>query len=415
MRRRCLLPLAALLLLLTACETAVEPSPAVTDRPEPSTAPAVQVQTDWSKLTPREPVEEVYERWYEEYREELLPWEDYGTLIPFAGARLDGEWAAGYLYGLMTMDGKVVVDPVYSEVYAMNYYELATGETGTFPGYVLVQPTGELDEYGNPRAKYAYAGRNGSWCTAFSDDVMYSAGPDYLLYREAEQWYLRDQAGALVRSYTAGELGLEGQPWVNIEWCADKAGIQSDGTEGSGEMLVIDGRTGEVEQWTKIQWEEWQNGFSNWSTWVVQAEDGRTILRRGEEEYTLPYQDPNEYEPSVAGELVVFWSDYGQSGPVYRLDGTELVPPGRYQFVGFFWDQLLTQGGSCPLYGIDEAGNTVVMDQNGQEVFLIPAETLYTSGPWDGILGVLGEDMVTYYDLSTGACVLRISLYGEGE
>ena len=412
--RRLLLPLAALMLLLTACEMAAEPSPAVTDSPAPSSAPTVRVQTDWSKLTPREPVEEVYERWYEEYREELLPWEDYGNLIPFAGARMTGEGTTGYRYGLMTEDGKVVVDPVYSEVYAMNYSDWSTGQPGTFPGYVLVQPTGELDEYGYPKTEYAYAGRDGSWCTEFSDDVMYGAGPDCLLYREKGQWHLRNRAGALVRSYTNEELGLEEQAWVNIEWYGGKAGIDSDSGISDG-MPVIDHETGELEWWTRDQWEDWKNGLFGSRTWEIQAEDGQTILRRGEEEYRLPYQDPNGYEPAVAGDLVAFWSDFGQSAPVYRLDGTELVPSGRYQFVGFFWDQLLYQEGDCPLYGIDGEGNTVVMDRNGQETFLIPADTLYTSGPWNGIIGLLEEDAAAYYELSTGACVLRLSLYGEGE
>ena len=73
-----------------------------------------QVQTDWSVLEggasePLPPA--VGRRWYPDYTDHLIPSGSYGTLIPFAGARVytkawweeDGGYTSpAFLYGLMT-------------------------------------------------------------------------------------------------------------------------------------------------------------------------------------------------------------------------------------------------------------------------------------------------------------------------
>ena len=107
MRRQ--LPVLLLALLLTAC--------AGTQVPEEMPEPGVQVHTDWSHLGERaEPLPTVGGRWYADYTDRLIPRKDYGMLIPYAGLRLQDHWPAmdGCLYGLMTRDGRVVTDPVYS-------------------------------------------------------------------------------------------------------------------------------------------------------------------------------------------------------------------------------------------------------------------------------------------------------------
>ena len=83
------------------------------------------VYTDWSKLEVYQPPEEQYTRWYHEAVHELLPLEDgYGTLVPFVGSfPPDRSWGGVYQYGLMTMDGAIVVDTTYSDVWRMTYYE----------------------------------------------------------------------------------------------------------------------------------------------------------------------------------------------------------------------------------------------------------------------------------------------------
>ncbi len=88
-------------------------------------------------------------RLYSDYRDELTPG-DYGALIPFAGSRLMDDWPArtGCLYGLMTRDGAVVVDPVFSSV--------------TARGNVLA-----LQKVTDDGPRIAAAARDGSWCTEF--------------------------------------------------------------------------------------------------------------------------------------------------------------------------------------------------------------------------------------------------------
>ncbi len=81
----------------------------------------------------------LYKRWYEEYTDELRPRSDYGELIPFIGDCRYYEETEYYSdrpygfyssrYGLMTTDGKIVVDAVYEDVNEMEidgeiYYTL---------------------------------------------------------------------------------------------------------------------------------------------------------------------------------------------------------------------------------------------------------------------------------------------------
>lgn len=76
--------------------------------------------------------EVVYKRWYEGESPTLIPRDDYGTLVPFIGmcknyTRFVAEGGADDLsyYGVMTKDGRVVVDPIYPSVF---HVDLDNGE-----------------------------------------------------------------------------------------------------------------------------------------------------------------------------------------------------------------------------------------------------------------------------------------------
>ena len=97
------------------------------------------VRADWSRLEGREKAAQPDRdggRWYASYTGELIPGPDYGELIPFVGAQVynfneyeyQGQPQAWYsnwpnpLYGLMTREGRIVVDPVYNSAYGANWY-----------------------------------------------------------------------------------------------------------------------------------------------------------------------------------------------------------------------------------------------------------------------------------------------------
>jgi hypothetical protein len=347
--------------------------------------------------------EEICSRWYAEPVEELRVRSDYGTLVPFCGTQSK--------YGLMTQEGKVVVDPVYSSVDSISYYDWGAGANHAFPAYVLGRLTGGVDEDGMAEEAYTYVGIDGSWSSGPWPSHAASASEGRLLLQAGDRWELRDETGALLRSYTGEELGLDDTVvWAWPEWCGGKVYLWHDETDAS-DLYVIDGETGEVELWTAAAWQSWTAQENQWLDWEVQSEDGQTVLTRGEERYVLPYDCDNSYSFEVVDDLIHFWEGGEGSGPVYRLDGTEIVPAGKYAWVYFWGDN---DGEEYPLRAADDAGNTSILNRNGQEVFTVAwFDTIL--GQWDGIIGVQKETCVAYYDLSTGNCVLRLSRYGDGE
>lgn len=155
----------AALLTLAACapeagEAPSAPSPSVpvsleSALPAPENAPPELpaeaekrgVYTDWSKLEPYEPPELLYRRWYEEPVHELRPLDGgYGVLVPYVGsAPPDMSWGGVYEYGLMTMDGTIVVDAAYSGVYRLSLRE--SGELVRLPVLKIMATAPAEDEW----------------------------------------------------------------------------------------------------------------------------------------------------------------------------------------------------------------------------------------------------------------------------
>ena len=175
-----LLPLTLVLALtLSACApTGAEPPapnetsnpPTVTPRPGPA------VYTDDSQLTPYEKPEQPvskFTRRYADFTDALIPADDYGPLIPFPGATVTrsaeaswGGWMEDYtLYGLMTLDGEVVVDPVFSSAYAPSMWDGRSGQSRQLDCLILQKVV--KDENGEPVDVAALCARDGSWCTGF--------------------------------------------------------------------------------------------------------------------------------------------------------------------------------------------------------------------------------------------------------
>lgn len=172
--------LLALALLLSACggpaveETPTptpEPTPTQTTEPTPTPEPTPSgpaVYTDWSKLEPYQSKTAVYTRRYKDFTDTLIPSDDYGSLVPFAGAALTetwGSWSMDYdLYGLMTRSGEVVVDPVFTGVSRLREWDGMMMDSQLLPVYVLQKAVVTED---GPVELIAFCALDGSWCTDF--------------------------------------------------------------------------------------------------------------------------------------------------------------------------------------------------------------------------------------------------------
>lgn len=131
--------------LESAAVSAPENTPIPTVKPIPTDGP--YVYTDYSQLEDNSPRPDRYVRWYGEFTDHLIPSPDYGPLIPFSGDGAEEAWGTTdyAAQGLMTLDGKVVVDPVYADV-----TQLCAGgdmEFGSpdayYPTFLLSRYTGE--------------------------------------------------------------------------------------------------------------------------------------------------------------------------------------------------------------------------------------------------------------------------------
>ena len=224
--------LLALALLLSACggpaaEETPTPTPAptpaqtaaATPTPEPTpSGPAVY--TDWSKLEPYEPVQAVYTRRYGDFTDTLIPSDDYGPLIPFAGAALTETWegwSSDYnLYGLMTLEGEVVADPVFMSVLRLTEYD--SEYNPVYRPDVMLLGKVFYDADGQPGERYALCAGDGSWCTDFLYEypwemdmgISFSQGIP-LLDREERLVFLDQDTGVELRALDlTAQAGGEG-------------------------------------------------------------------------------------------------------------------------------------------------------------------------------------------------------------
>lgn len=376
--RRGLLPL-LLCLALCACAAAQPGQPEklpeeqpeqLPEEPAPVEEPGPAVHTDWSKLGERAPLPEpVGSRWYGDYMDELLPRGDYGPLVPYAGLRLMDNWPAmtGCLYGLMTRDGVVVTDPVYSLVICPN----GLGKDGPYAMPLLVMkkadPSG-LEDDGAP-AVYAVAARDGSWCTPF-DYLGYTQREEGLLLFQRDSVTVMAPDGSVQRIWTREEMGLSREEFdsmlTQVAWREGGAGdregdLMAIGWVDNGEhdtVRCFDLITGES---SEIPDMEFYSGYPDW------------------EAPSSPIPDAWLHPDSILGSNAPgLWavSDYSGDSPVttyYCQDGTPLP-------------QLSLNG------------------QWYRQVELV-----------DGLVEVLDWNTASYYDLETWECVFRTYLNYEGD
>jgi hypothetical protein len=422
--RRYALPLAALLLVLAACTPTAELSPTHSAETPPAVSPsppapsgALTVRTDWSKLEPRPaPLPEVGNRWYEGYIAELIPRDDYGELVPYAGLRLMDDWPAadGCMYGLMTKNGVVITDPVFSSVYRPE----------GVPLLVLRQGDRALGEEWDP-ARISVAATDGSWCTGF-DYRLCRGTPEGLLLFRADRLTLMAPDGAILHQYAPGDLGLTQEQFAGLmndvqwgegiggQWYGDCLSLAwADDTASAVLIYQISAARQTVisyEEWDAFCAAEYEDLYGD--DWVVQSAPGETVVTRGEERYVIPF-GVDDRRVEVRGDLVLFtgW------GAAYTLDGREILPPEEQVHV-----EAYMEDGTAVLLALtrqegDGPNRVSYYLPDGTPVPMLDSWGRLEGGAWyrqmslrNGLIELLDRDTATYYDAKTLECVFRTCL-----
>jgi|GEM_PF-5731746 len=178
----------------TSSATAAETSPAAAAETLPS---GLQVITDYSRLTPYEPPEEIYTRRSADPVNSLAPADDYGSLYPYTGDVLYSLSAAGYSEELATRmgftdeKGELVTDPCYRYIQPVRdiwtgtvfpYYYM-TGEYRAMPS--ASQDSQNENDGNNGYSPMTVASADGKWVSAddyleitCGDGYFFAAKPD---------------------------------------------------------------------------------------------------------------------------------------------------------------------------------------------------------------------------------------------
>lgn len=292
-------------------------------------------------------------RWYEEYTDHLITGEDYGTLIPYAGERhAQGmEVDDGCLYGLMTRDGRVVVDPVYTSV----------------QGFGTLLALSVADENGDQRL--AIAAIDGSSVTGF-DYIYCRENSGGLLLYGSDSITLMDHDGNIVSVMTPEEMGITDDDYDLLgadlkeygwggDWIGGIISICLTGSDGD-RILTYDYVNHKLDELDIDDWIEFVSA------------------------HTPEYQDP---EPVVPDALPIYDRILGMDAPFIFM-ATDLDS----------WQTSYYRGDGSLIEGIShDFGDEISVSLVG------------------GLVEVLDVSYSNYYDPDTMECVFRAYLGFEPE
>ena len=263
------------------------PKPDVS-QPEPEWETVSGVRVDWSKLGDQAKLQPDVDggRWYPDYTGHLITGEDYGVLIPYLGDRAysfdrwewEGEpqeyisdWPT-FFHGLMTREGKIVVDPVYQNVWPYSYrWE---GEDRTLPVLILERVDPQWKKFGSG-SRYAVAAEDGSWMTDH-EFLNYTNKEDQLFLLRPEGCTVLDSKTGSRKDWSWKELdmpesGEELEEALSfIQWSVGLTWLDEGVCLGEGEpaedwektpMRVFHPETGEVNWVEQSQWYQWYDKY----------------------------------------------------------------------------------------------------------------------------------------------------------
>lgn len=285
MKKRCLALLLSVL-LLAGCAPS---GPAEASAPAEGKG-ASGVQVDWSRLeerTGRLPDTDGG-RWYPDRTDRLIPGPDYGPLVPYVGGQAysfnrwewEGEvqeyfsdWPTA-LYGLMTREGKIVVDPVYQN--AQPYSYRWEGEDRALPVLILGRAGPQWEKFGSG-SRYAVAAEDGSWMTDF-EFLNYTNKEDQLFLLRPEGCTVLDSQTGSRKDWSWKELDMPASgeelsetlsfiQWVTgLNWLDEGICLGQDMSSDSESwektpVRILQPETGEVRWVEQGQWEQWQDVY----------------------------------------------------------------------------------------------------------------------------------------------------------
>ena len=363
--RKCLV-FALSALLLAGCASGEVPSasssgagsPAASS-PAPSSSSAApaspQVRVDWSRReSSQRPIQPDVDggQWFPEYTDRLRPGEDYGPLLPYLGGlaysfqrrEAGGEtqeywndWASSF-YGLMTREGKIVVDPVYQYVYPYSYQW--RGEDISLPVLILSLADPQWRDSGGRR--YAAAAEDGSWVTDF-EFLQYTNRGDQLFLLRPEGGTLLDSKTGARRDWSWAELGIEavedslnlvqwniGLSWTDHGVCVGCCPAGEWDQMDDIDLRVLDPETGETFWVKNDQWLQWSGEHAG----LGWGEPENVVHRDGGLELTIDGQ--TYFLPRTARDCYLYmrWGDFAvldeqQAGnrffSLYRLSTGEML------------------------------------------------------------------------------------------
>lgn len=378
--------------------------------------PLIPVEVDWSKLDEQEkPLPDIGGRWYQERVEQLRPSQEYGQLVPFEGAAGYFSWQADNwpetLIGLMTTGGKVVMDPVCSEISRL-YYTDDAGDSQTLPVWELEKGDPERGSPGNG-ALIALAAQDGSWVTEFrywgvkGTPVGIFAGDGHKLY------LLRQEDGTEKASWSWDQLGIarpESFPWFTgdayetAQWY-DGGFFLGCWGENWDKALFLDPETGEV---TALAAQDWydriQKRYQDTLWWDSKTDgQGQVTLTYGTDSFTFPSPLPEEEFPYVTGgDRVIFNDTQGDRCAVSLLNGQEVLPAQDGQVEALQGDEA-----SWLAVRKDQGRQWNIYDWKGELSCTLEGEEdswLSLSGP---LLELRCRNYTAYYEPESGTCVFR--------
>lgn len=345
-----------LAVLLTACG-APRPVEIPTLDPDASTTKSgITVKTDYSAYSTYTGMEPLYTRLSEDFISDLRPSDDYGMLYPFAGSTLTQSTAAGYaytvgyLYGMIDNSGRIVVDPVYSEITLL----VDQTESVEMPLWLLSRTDKEEgDELSWGSSTYALASLDGSFVTDCIYDFVFGYGTHAIAVQEGAEEFRFDL------------FDLDGNLILASETLPFRDELSGAWRIGYGEELLTVALQAGVDE----------NGYEICSYYFADLE-GNLVLG--------PYQ---EAEPFSDG-LALVWDEAERSYAF--IDHSGSVVCGGYSYADHF------RNGTAVV--TDEAtGRNQVIDATGAVLIDTVLDVYYIerrdSGYW-----AYGTTAITYYD-----------------